>query len=192
MRLFVAFDLPDDIRQRLVRLIAKLEPASRDAQSKVRWVQPESLHITLKFIGHITDEQLPGVRAALIAIRPREPVDLHYRGIGFFPNPRRPRVLWCGVDASPHLVKLAAEIESALEPLGVTRESREFVPHLTLARLGRSAQPSNLARAVESLKDQDFGNTRETKFHLYESILKPHGSQYKKLETYSFVEEGEP
>jgi RNA 2',3'-cyclic 3'-phosphodiesterase len=191
MRLFVAFDLPDDIRQRLVRLIAKLEPASRDAQSKVRWVQPESLHITLKFIGHIADEQLPGIRAALAAIRPREPVGLHYRGIGFFPNPRRPRVLWCCIDASPNLAKLAAEIESALEPLGVTSESRKFVPHLTLARLGRSAQPSNLARAVEGVKDQDFGNTRETKFHLYEGILKPSGSEYKKLETYSFVKEGE-
>jgi 2'-5' RNA ligase len=184
MRLFVALDLPEAVRSGLVQLMAELKPAGRGA----RWVHPEGMHITLKFIGNIAGEQLPDFRAALAPIRPGAPLELQYRGIGFFPNARRPRVLWCGVEASPNLAELAAAIESAVEPLGIACESRAFVPHLTLARLDASS-PENLLRAVEGMQARNFGPARETKFYLYESILKTGGAEYKKLQTYSFVKE---
>lgn len=184
MRLFVALDLPEAVRTGLVELMSELKPAARDA----RWVRPEGMHITLKFIGNIDGEQLPEFRTALAPIRSGAPVEMQYRGIGFFPDARRPRVLWCGVEASPNLAELAAAIGSAVEPLGVAPESRAFVPHLTLARLDAS-NPENLLRAVEGMEQRNFGSASETKFHLYESILKTGGSEYKKLETYSFVKE---
>jgi 2'-5' RNA ligase len=186
MRLFVALDLPDAVRHALAEQIARLKPSSAHS----RWVPSENMHVTLKFIGHIADEKLPGIRTVLAPIRSSiqlsGPVDLRYRGVGFFPNPGRPRVLWCGVESSSNLAELAGAIESALEPLEIARESRAFTPHLTLARLD-SSDPRNLVRAAAACERQDFGSACETNFHLYESILKSSGAEYKKLETYSFV-----
>jgi 2'-5' RNA ligase len=181
IRLFVALDLPEAVRSNLVELMAELKPAGG-----ARWVGPKGMHITLKFIGNIANERLSDFRAALAPIRSGAPVELQYRGVGFFPNPRRPRVLWCVVEASPNLAELAAAIERAVEPLGGARESRSFVPHVTLARLDDSNHHS-LVRTADGMQERDFGAARETKFHLYESILKTGGAEYKKLETYSFV-----
>ncbi|MGA8768629.1 MAG: RNA 2',3'-cyclic phosphodiesterase, partial [Candidatus Acidiferrales bacterium] len=134
MRLFVALELPGEVRQTLGDLIARLKPQCRAA----KWVRPEGMHMTLKFIGHaIADgdaKKLDATRAALAAVKSGEPVEMRYRGVGFFPDARRPRVVCCGVEASANLAQLAADIERALEPLGIPREDRAFVPHLTLAR----------------------------------------------------------
>src|ERR1700685_464666 len=115
MRLFVALDLPDDVRQGFMELIAQLSATDADARQGAgrgkRWVRPESMHVTLKFIGHIAGEQLPEIRAALAPIRSSAPVELQYRGLAFFPNPGHPRVLWCGAQPSPNLCELAADIE---------------------------------------------------------------------------------
>ena len=188
MRLFVALDLPDAVRRGLAAVIARIEPIAPRA-SGVRWVRPEALHVTLKFIGHVAVERLPDFRRALAPVRSGAPVELHYRGIGFFPDAHRPRVLWCAVRASPNLPELAAKIERSLEPLGIAGKSRAFVPHLTLAWLDPSANLRNLVRAAEGMEDQDFGPAHETEFHLYESMLKTSGAEYKKLESYSFVKE---
>ncbi len=159
-------------------------------------MRPEGIHVTLKFIGHVPAEKLDPIRAALVGVQSSALVAMHYRGVGFFPNERRPRVLWCGVEASQNLAQLAADIESALEPLGIAREKREFVPHLTLARFNfkgpaKRGQPPDgvdkLARHVREMKPQDFGSAREMQFHLYESTLKPSGAEYRKLASFAFV-----
>lgn len=187
MRLFVAFDLPDEVRRNLVEVMALLRPTCRGA----RWVRPESMHLTLKFIGHaVKDEdtqKLADVRAALHAIRSDDPVELHFRGVGFFSSARRPRVVWCGVKASPNLARIASDLETALEPLGIPRESREFVPHLTLARIESPRGTEGLARAVEKLESSDFGGAIGKTFCLFESKLKPSGAEYRKIDSYDFV-----
>jgi RNA 2',3'-cyclic 3'-phosphodiesterase len=187
MRLFVAFDLPGEVRTALGEPIARLKPLCR----AVRWARPEGMHVTLKFIGHaIADgdtEKLGAARAALAAVQSTEPVEIRYRGIGFFPDARRARVVWCGVEASANLAKLAADIESRLEPLGIPRETRAFVPHLTLARFKSPEGVDGLVRSAAEWSACDFGAARETEFHLYESLLKPGGAEYRKIETYSFV-----
>jgi RNA 2',3'-cyclic 3'-phosphodiesterase len=197
MRLFVALDLPDEVRRALGDLMAKLKPLSPDA----RWVRPEGMHVTLKFIGHAVrtgdTEKLDAVRAALAGVRSNGPVEMYFHGVGFFPNASRPRVVWCGVKASENLAPLAADIERVLEPLGVPLEDRAFVPHLTLARFktSRSAKPGRsnpptgeaLRTAAAEMAERNFGTASETNFHLFESITKPTGSEYRKLETYSFV-----
>jgi 2'-5' RNA ligase len=184
MRLFIALDLPDAVRQALADLIAQLKPKSLSA----RWVHPESLHLTLKFLGEADPEKLDPIRAALAAIRSAQPVDLHFRALGFFPTEFNPRVLWTAAEASPNLFELVAALEAVLEPLGFPRESRAFVPHLTLARINPGKGVENLVRAADALKSYDFGSASESEFHLFESVLKRSGSEYKKLATYSFVE----
>jgi RNA 2',3'-cyclic 3'-phosphodiesterase len=201
MRLFVALDLREHVQRSLGDLIAKLRPLSPDA----RWVRPEGMHVTLKFIGHAVEtgdtEKLDAVLAALEAVRSDRPVEMNFRGVGFFPNAQRPQVVWCGVRASENLAPLAADIDRALEPLGISREDRAFVPHLTLARF-KPARPGKHSRsnrtnggalqsAAAEMAERDFGSARETEFHLFESITKPGGSEYLKLETYSFVKGSE-
>jgi len=187
MRHFVAFDLPEEVRQSLSELIARLKPICPAA----RWARPEGMHVTLKFIGHEIAagdaEKLDAARAALAAVRSSEPVEISYRGVGFFPDARRPRVVWCGVEVSANLAKLAADIEGGLDPLGIPRETRAFVPHLTLARFKSHDGVDALARAAVEWESRDFGSARETEFHLFESLLKPGGSEYRKIESYSFV-----
>jgi len=184
VRLFVALDLRQEVREAIRDLIARLKPASRNA----RWVRPEGMHVTLKFIGYVAAEQLDPIRAALSRIRSDRPVEMRFRGIGFFPNEKRPRVIWCGIEASANLAPLAADIERSLKPLGIAPESREFVPHLTLARFNPPARADELVRAAAELQSVELGSARETEFHLFESILRPTGAEYKKLADYSFVQ----
>jgi RNA 2',3'-cyclic 3'-phosphodiesterase len=187
MRLFVALEIPGDVRTGVAALIARLKPLCRAA----RWARPEGMHVTLKFIGHeIADadaEKLAAARAALATVKSGEPVDIQYRGIGFFPDARRPRVVWCGVHASANLARLAAGIESALAPLGIPAEARAFVPHLTLARFKSPEGIGVLAPEIEEYASTEFGGARETRFHLFESQLKPGGAEYRKIESFSFV-----
>jgi RNA 2',3'-cyclic 3'-phosphodiesterase len=183
MRLFVALDLPDEVRDAIRELIAKLRPLCENA----RWVRPEGMHVTLKFIGHVPAEKLDPIRAALAGVRSSAPVDMTFRGLGFFPSERRPRVLWYGIEASENLATLAADIERRLEPLGIAREKREFTPHLTLARFESPRGLDGPIKIVEGLKTLHSLTARETQFHLYESTLKPSGAEYKKLESFDFV-----
>lgn len=183
LRLFVALELREDVRQAIRELIADLKPLARGA----RWVRPEGMHVTLKFIGYVAEDQLDPIQAALAEIRSPQPVDLHFRGVGFFPNDKRPRVIWCGTEASANLVPLAKDIENALEPLGIAPETRDFVPHLTLARFPQPAKLPELARAAGEMESRELGRARETEFHLFESILHPSSAEYRRLASYPFT-----
>ena len=183
MRLFVALDLPEAVRHALAELIANLKPKSQGA----RWVQPENLHITLKFIGHVGNEKLSPIQSALSSIHTAQPIELRFRGIGFFPNERRPRAFWCGVAGSPNLAELAADIDRALVPLGIEAETRPFTPHLTLARFKSDEGVREVVHAANDMKSNDFGAATETNFHLYESLLKSTGAQYNRVASFPFV-----
>jgi 2'-5' RNA ligase len=183
LRLFVALDLPEAARTALAELITKLKSKSRAA----RWVPPENLHITLKFIGYVGNEKLSAIQSALSSIHTTHPVELHFRGMGFFPNERRPRVFWCGIAGSLNLAELAANIDQALAPLGIEAETRPFTPHLTLARFKSDEGVRDVVRAASDMKSTDFGASTETNFHLYESLLKSTGAQYNRVASFPFV-----
>jgi RNA 2',3'-cyclic 3'-phosphodiesterase len=190
MRLFVALELSDQVGAALAALLSELKLLCHSAS----WARAEGMHVTLKFIGHVVadgdTEKLDAVRAALAGVKSSAPVGLQYRGIGFFPNARRPRVMWCRVEASANLAPLAADVEKALEPLRIAREARPFVPHLTLARFKAPEDTKALVRAAEEATSREFGSARETEFHLFESKLNPRGAEYRKIESYSFVGTG--
>ncbi len=179
----MALDLTDEIREALREPIARLNPLSKSA----RWARPEGMHVTLKFIGHVEAAKLDAIRAALARVRSDAPVEMQIRGVGFFPDERQPRVLWCGIEASAILAPLAAEIERTLEPLGIPREERKFTPHLTLARLKDLRGVDDLVRAAGEMKSRVFGSTRASEFHLFESVTKPSGAEYRKIDSYAFV-----
>lgn len=182
VRLFVALELREEVRKAIRELIARLEPLARGA----RWVRPEGMHITLKFIGQVAEDRLDPIRAALAQVSSSSPVQLWFRSVGFFPNERRPRVIWCGIEASPNLAPLAKDIENALEPLGIAPESRDFVPHLTLARFNAPGKMPELARAAAEMGNLEFGGATEKEFHLFQSILRPSGAEYRRLASYPF------
>src|SRR5262249_15377007 len=144
MRTFIAIDITPEIRGQIADFIQ----ANRDALTGARWVRPEGMHITLKFLGEISPDQKESVEAVLGRIR-SVPFDLTVSDLGFFPSERRPRVFWVGIEAPQALSLLASAIDDALLPLGFDQEKREFTPHLTLARLdpaARTGNPSSAAR----------------------------------------------
>jgi len=188
VRLFVALEIPAAVRENLAKLIEELRALDASAsQSKARWVRPENLHVTLKFIGQVDAERLDAIRAALAEVRSERPVELRFRGLGFFPNDKRPRVFWAGIAASLNLVLLAAAIDARLGKLNVPRETREFAPHLTLARFEPPGISEKLRAAAQESSAREFGALHTGEFHLIESKTRPSGAEYTRLSSFSFA-----
>ncbi len=187
MRLFVAISPSQEIRDRLIRAMDELKPLSRAP----RWVRPGGLHLTLKFLGEVQPAQLHAIFAALREIRTPEPIAIHFRGVGSFPSHAEPRVLWAALDESHKLKALASSIESKMLLLGFPAESRDFSPHITLARISSRERIDNLARAAAALASYDFGAMLAHEFHLFQSTLKPSGAEYSSLETFRFAQDAQ-
>jgi 2'-5' RNA ligase len=188
VRLFVALEIPSAVRENLATLIAELRAADASSpKNKARWVRPENLHLTLKFIGHVEADKLDPIRAALAEVRSEQPVELRFCGLGFFPNDKRPRVLWAGIDASPNLAPLASEIDMRLGKLGIPRETREFAPHLTLTRFDPPGISEKLRAAARENYAREFGALRTGEFHLIESKTRPTGAEYTRLSSFRFA-----
>jgi 2'-5' RNA ligase len=185
VRLFVALETPPAVRENLTALIKEL----RAHAPQPRWVRPENLHITLKFIGEVPPAKLDAIRQALSTVRSDQPLVVQFRGLGFFPDEKYPRIFWVNMEAPPSLKFLAIDIDHALEKLGIPGEQRPFVPHLTLARFQPPGLTEKLRNAVHENAARDFGTLETKEFYLIESKLKPSGSEYTTLESFSFVAE---
>jgi 2'-5' RNA ligase len=180
LRLFVALDIPEDVRAAIGAIIAKLRGEDRSA----RWVRIEGAHVTLKFIGEVSVEKASDIQTALANVPLATPIKMSFHGLGFFPNERRPRVLWAGIERGAELGALAATVETALEPLGIAREKRAFSPHLTLARFDSSNGLDPLRECIAKAGPLEFGSSIAREFHLYQSVLKRGGAEYTRLATY--------
>jgi RNA 2',3'-cyclic 3'-phosphodiesterase len=189
VRLFVALEVGSEVRDSLTGLIEELRAVdAAAAKNKARWVRVENLHMTLKFIGNVGDGRLDQIREALSEVRPGNAVEMRFRGLGFFPNDSRPRVLWAGVQAAPDLASLADEIDARLGQLDIPRETRKFTPHLTLARFDPPGISGELHTAAMQYTSRDFGMVRTGKFHLFESKTRPTGAEYTRLSSFAFAE----
>jgi 2'-5' RNA ligase len=188
VRLFVALEIPDTVRDNLAAKIKELlDLSTKVADKRPRWVRPENLHVTLKFIGEVSPTKLEGIRGALSAIRSDAPVDLKFRELGLFPNEQHPRVLWARLEATANLPSLAGDIDGALEAQGIARERRAFTPHLTLARIEPPGLHEKLRVAIQENRAQEFGSFQTREFHLIESKLKPSGAEYTTLASFPFT-----
>jgi 2'-5' RNA ligase len=186
VRLFVALEIPPDVRENLTAMLEALRAVSKEP----RWVRPGSLHVTLKFLGEVPETKVDAVRTALAQVRSEQPVTLDFRGLGFFPNEKHPRVFWAGIEASTNLAMLAGDIEGAVEKLGIPREQRSFSPHLTLARFERQGMPEKLRIAIGENARSEFGKLQTNEFHLIQSNLKPSGAEYTTLASFPFAAGG--
>ncbi len=182
MRLFTAIDLPDDLLDHLTRILRKMRPLA-----PLAWSRPENLHITTKFIGEWPEDRLPELIASLAHLPTRPPIPIQLRQIEFFPDSKRPRMLWIRVEPDPLLSALAKDTDSALAALGIEPESRPYTPHLTLARIKKPGGLKNLAKEVEHLNGSAFRRFEAGSFHLYLSKPGPAGSVYTKLSDFPFT-----
>lgn len=186
-RLFVAVELPDNVRASLAATIGRLRDTM--ASDALRWVRPESIHITLKFLGDVDDARVPALHTALrIGVRDAAPFVLQPAGVGSFGGRRNLRVVWAGVGGdTAALASLAERVETALAPLGFPREPRAFAAHLTLARVRDDATPDERERIhalmtrAETLAMPMF---RVDHCSLMQSTLGRGGAVYDALNTY--------
>jgi 2'-5' RNA ligase len=185
VRLFIAIKIPDDIRSALAIFVKEV----RGTAPQAKWVRPENLHVTLKFLGETESASLAAIRGAMASIRNAQPVTLEFRSLGFFPNERHPRVFWAGMEASANLKALAEDIDRSVHPLGFPLEERPFTPHLTLARCHPPCLPPNLASAASKNSSRSFGSLSAREFHLIESKLKSTGAEYTTVQSFPFVAE---
>jgi 2'-5' RNA ligase len=182
MRLFTGIDVPYQMRRNLELLLELLRPAA-----SIAWSPLGNLHVTTKFIGEWPEDRLAELRAALSGVPRPGPLRLGLKGLGWFPNPHAPRVFFAAIEHPPELAQLAAATERACAALGVPEERRAFSPHLTLARIKSPAPLIELKRAIAGLPSADFGGWEAGEFHLYQSQLRPGGSVYTKLASFSLA-----
>ena len=179
MRLFIAINFTVKDRRRMYSAARAL----REAELPVKWVDPEQLHMTLKFLGEVRPERVGDVQAAVARVAAKTaPFEMVLTGAGAFPTMRRPKVVWLGADASPELRCLKHDMEWELAPQGFEREVRAFHPHVTVGRATKEARAGDF-RGFEALVDaMDFERQITVRnVDLMESFLSSKGPRYEKL-----------
>lgn len=183
IRAFIAVELNAAARESVARVMSDLRAAAGDG---VRWVRPEGVHLTLKFLGDIDTGSVPAISGALDrCAAPSQPFTLILEGVGAFPNLRRPRVVWVGLgrELEP-LMELQQSVEGELEALGFARERRAFTPHLTLGRVRDGAtqqQLRALSEAVAGASVERDAHVPVRELALMKSDLRPTGAVYTQL-----------
>jgi 2'-5' RNA ligase len=152
----------------------------------VRWVRPEGIHLTLKFLGEVEPDRIEAiVRKAEGAIQGVGPITVEIKGGGEFPSTKNPRVIWIGVeDHSGMLKQLQTRIEAGMAELGFTQEKRGFTPHLTVGRLRSGKGSKTVAQAIDAIKTSDLGSLEVREIILFRSHLMPAGAVYTKLHSF--------
>jgi 2'-5' RNA ligase len=180
--------VPADVRAALATEIERLSAQAHG----VGWVAPENLHLTLKFLGGVEPARLERVSAALqTAARDASPFEMALRGLGAFPSPTRPRVIWAGVHGgNDALATLAARVDAALSGLDFPREDRPFSAHVTLGRVREPTRDPALTAALAAGVTRDFGRFPVARMALMRSDLSPRGARYTALATWALGQSG--
>jgi 2'-5' RNA ligase len=175
MRLFTAIDIPTDLTEALRSFVSRLRPLA-----KISWSPVENLHVTTKFIGEWPEPRLDEMKRALASVPAIGSFEIAVKGLGWFPNPGRPRIFWAGVEGGEAMRSLARATEDAVADLGVPVDKRDYSPHLTLARIRETVVLDRLRDTLQSFPAGcgfDFGSFRATRFFLYLSA----GGRYTQL-----------
>jgi 2'-5' RNA ligase len=165
--------------------IRRIQEDLKERAGGVRWVRPEGIHLTLKFLGEVDPDRIEGIVHKMEeAVRETGPFTIGVRGGGAFPNARNPRVIWIGIDdPSGELKKVQARVEESMEEIGFTREGRGYTPHLTIGRLRSSKGKDTVGHALETIKAYDLGTMEVREIILFRSHLKPTGAEYTKVKS---------
>ena len=183
-RTFIAIELDGAVRARF----EALQGALRRAGADVRWVKPDRAHLTLKFLGEATADQIAAMQGALDEIAAAEaPFEVAFQGLGVFPNERRPRVVWVGIiEGVDRLRALAAAIDERAAAAGFERERRGFSPHVTLGRFRSASGSERLHEVMKSNAGFDAGRMEAVEVRLIHSMLSPQGPTYVPLHAARF------
>lgn len=188
IRAFVAVEPSASLRQALAKAQADLRARLQNAvgrEVRIQWVRPDSIHLTLKFLGDIPKERLADIQAALVRAAGRHVrFSVKTEGLGVFPDLRAPRVLWVGVTGDGQaLARLAADVEEALAAIGYAPEAKPFTPHLTLARVKGGSRDVGRALSQDRLLDREWtlGPLTVDAVSLMKSELQPSGAVYTEL-----------
>ncbi len=182
IRSFIAIEIPEVLRQRLKDFLRELKNTGAD----VKWMRPEGIHLTLKFLGAVEQEALEKLSHALRpAVEKFTPFELKVQGAGCFPSFRNPRVVWTGLIEKEDTVSgLQREIETITAELGFPSEERPFKPHLTLGRVRSPKGKIPLTQMIEGNLHLDLGSFRVERVILFRSDLRPEGAVYTKLQEF--------
>lgn len=192
LRLFIAIPIPGEIKAQAVDLAGRLRKGFQFAGCRLAWLEPEAMHLTLRFLGDTSPEKVEPLAAAMQAISERySPLEMKLGDIGVFPNWRAPRVLWVGVsDKTRQITELQREIEAAVIALGFKSEGKEFHAHLTLARF-KSLRGARAAREIVA-SHRNFKTERfiVPEAALFESVLRPEGAKHLAVKKFLFGKKG--
>jgi 2'-5' RNA ligase len=183
LRAFIAVDPSEEIVRKLSAAVKSLEKKT----TGFRWVCPEAIHLTLRFLGEIEEELVGTIDGRLAQLAGSfEPISLEAAGLGFFPGPENPRIVWAGLTGQiDRLADLQRGVQDAVEDLPVHREKdRGFTPHLTLARIPNFRASSGVSAVLQAASGADFGTFTVDRLFLYKSRLTPGGARYTKLGEY--------
>jgi 2'-5' RNA ligase len=182
IRTFIALELPQSIHEELSIIISSLK---KKVPGGIRWVPASNIHITLKFLGDVSKNNLTAIDRTVESItQGHSAFDIHLGNLGAFPNLRRPRVVWIGIQAPDTLAKMTQEIDQALTRLGYPPEGRPFSPHLTLGRVAQDTQPQELAAIAHILSTQKVAVDSPVLMEqvtVFKSELRPSGAVYTPL-----------
>lgn len=184
MRLFIAVGFPVEIRRSIEALAVELERHGVPA----RWVPYTDMHLTLKFLGEVPAARLNDVTAAMEEVaRVTGPMQLRFERVGAFPSPRRPRVIWIGLESGPRIRLLHDALDRRMTEFGIPRENRSFRPHVTLGRANRNAGPGEFVEFERHARGMFLEAEVEVReIDLMQSRLEPTGAQYERLVSASF------
>lgn len=177
MRLFVAVDINSQVRNRIEKVQRRLKQELGHADRGVKWVRPEQIHLTLKFLGEVRDAAITQVCDVVTRTAARyDSFEMQVQGLGVFGNPAR--VVWAGIEPNPALMNMQAELEREFDKIGWDKENRAFAGHLTLCRVKSADAGRKLARITENVGDEIFGSVWVEQAVLYQSRLNSDGPEY--------------
>jgi len=179
IRTFIAVEIPEKV----ISSIARVQEGIKNYGFKIRWVRPESIHLTLKFLGNIEAADTENIgRAAFEASKEYTPLSLQAKGIGVFPGIKRPRVVWVGITGQLEtLVRLQKTLDKNLEAIGFPKEKRPFKGHLTLGRIKKKIDTNTFIEALDTFGNFETETFTADRVVLYKSELKASGAVYTKL-----------
>ena len=178
MRTFIAIELDKEIKE----VLSKIQTELKNAEADVKWVYPENIHLTLKFLGEVKEEKIQKIIHCLKEItNVKNPFQIEIKDIGAFPNINSPRVIWAGIwEGKERLLQLAALIEDALVKLKFPKEERKFSAHITIGRTRSPKNKDTLSQKMNQFKFNPFSQTVKSVV-LFKSALTPKGPIYEKI-----------
>jgi len=181
-RIFAAIKIHPS--ENLISLIYQFKSTLRN--ENIKWVEPQNIHITLKFFGETEDYKIPEIVDQLAVVARRHiSFKFNINGAGVFGSSYDPRVIWFGISESPELQNLSVDVLNSIEIIGWEKDRQNFVPHLTAGRIKHLSNKLMLKEVVDKNKHLEIQEEKVEAFYLYESILKPLGPIYNILETFN-------